>query len=107
MTEPRRVRHLLISALLLGSSAAAAQPASPSDCEGIRNDLAYNRCLASFGPKRGERTARETADEPDAPAAHSARGAPVLRRNGRQTATFDVVSGRGEARAARGAKPVR
>ena len=54
------MRHLLIGALLLGSSAAAAQPAAPSDCEGIRNDLAYNRCLASFGPKRGERTARET-----------------------------------------------
>jgi hypothetical protein len=106
MTESRRVRHLLIGALLLGSSAAAAQPA-PSDCESIRNDLAYNRCLASFGPKRGERSARETADEPDAPAARSARGAPVLRRDGRQTATFDVVSGRGEARAARGAKPVR
>lgn len=49
------MRHLLIGALLLGPSAAAAQPAAPSDCEGIRNDLAYNRCLASFGPKRGER----------------------------------------------------
>ena len=101
------MRHLLIGALLLGPSAAAAQPAAPSDCEGIRNDLAYNRCLASFGPKRGERTARATADEPDPPAARSARPAPVLRRNGRQAATFDVVSGRGEAGAARGAKPAR
>ena len=107
MTEPRRVRHVLFGALLLGSSAAAAQPAAPSDCEGIRNDLAYNRCLASFGPKRGERTAREAVDEADAPAAGSAGRAPVLRGNGRQTATFDVVSGRGEARAARAAKPVR
>jgi hypothetical protein len=107
MTAVRRVKPVLIGALLLGSSAAAAQPAAPSDCEGIRNDLAYNRCLASFGPKRGERSARETADEADAPAARSAGRAPVLGRNGRQTATFDVVSGRGEARAARGAKPVR
>ena len=103
MTESRRVRHLLIGALLLGSSAAAAQPA-PSDCESIRNDLAYNRCLASFGPKRGERTARDSADEADAPAARATgRRAPVLRRDGRQAASFDVVSGR----TARGARPVR
>jgi hypothetical protein len=104
MTGSRRVKHLVIGSLMLGSSAAAAQPASLSDCEGIRNDLAYNRCLASFGPKRGERTARDSADEADAPAARATgRRAPVLRRDGRQAASFDVVSGR----AARGARPVR
>jgi hypothetical protein len=40
---------------------ACATPASVSDCERIQNALAYNECLASFGPKVGERRPRVAA----------------------------------------------
>jgi hypothetical protein len=92
------MKHLLTCLLLLCPVAVAAQssspPASVTDCERLKNDLAYNQCLASFGPKRGERPARE-AEEADAPAVQGS-GPRVRRagRGGRQAASFDVVSGR-------------
>ncbi len=93
------MKYLFTAILLLWPLAATAQPApaSPGDCERIKNDLAYNQCLASFGPKRGERPAREAADEADEPAAGAPRSRGPVRRGGRQTAVFDVVSGRDEA----------
>jgi hypothetical protein len=39
--------------LLLATSALAA-PRSIDDCEAIKEADAYNRCLASFGPMRGQ-----------------------------------------------------
>ncbi len=95
------MRFLATCLLLVCPLAAAAQPTAPaslSECERIKNDLAYNQCLASFGPKRGERPAREAADEEsDGPVAGTpGRRAPVVRRGGRQAAAFDVVSGRSD-----------
>jgi hypothetical protein len=101
------MRYLFACILLLCPFAAAAQSAataSLSECERIKNDLAYNQCLASFGPKQGERPVRAAADaDDDEPTAGvpGRRGA-VVRRGGRQAAAFDVVSGRdGAARPAR------
>lgn len=42
---------LVLAAIMAGPAVAA--PRSIADCEKIRDDDAYNRCLASFGPKRG------------------------------------------------------
>jgi hypothetical protein len=66
---------------------------SVDDCEGIKNDMVYNQCLASFGPKQGERRAMG-GDDGDGPPrrGRSARG-------GRQAATFDVLSGRSSRKA--------
>jgi hypothetical protein len=94
------MKYLLTCLLLLCPLAAAAQsqdaPKSVSDCERIKIDMAYNQCLASFGPKRGERATRAVADEDDAPAVgRSGSGRSVRHsRGGRQAAAFDVVSGR-------------
>jgi len=93
------MKYLLTCLLLLSPLVAAAQssdaPKSVSDCERIKNDLAYNQCLASFGPKRGERAA-PTAEDEGPVLRRSGRGGRSARRSrgGRQTATFDVVSGR-------------
>lgn len=93
------MKYLLTCLLLLCPLAVAAQspeaPRAVSDCERIKNDLAYNQCLASFGPKRGERAARAAEDEGPA-VRRPGRGGRSARRSrgGRQTATFDVVSGR-------------
>src|SRR3712207_2872492 len=100
------MKYLLTCLLLLSPLVAAAQssdaPKSVSDCERIKNDLAYNQCLASFGPKRGERTTRAAADDEEGPAVARSRsrsGSVRRSRGGRQAAAFDVVSGkRGAAR---------
>ncbi len=96
------MKYLLTTLLLLFPLAAAAQSPgaskSMSDCEKIKNDLAYNQCLASFGPKRGERGAggMSVGEDDDGPAMTGSRGPRVGRtRSGRQTAAFDVVSGGG------------
>ena len=73
-----------------------------SDCERIKSDLAYNQCLASFGPKRGERGAggATVGEDEDGPAAtRSQRGGRSARRarGGRQAAAFDVMSGKRRA----------
>ena len=95
------MKYLLACLLLLCPLAAAAQSSSPpgslSDCERLKNDLAYNQCLASFGPKRGERPVREAdEDEPRAVQGSERRGRTTT-RGGRQAASFDVVSGRSAA----------
>jgi hypothetical protein len=103
------MKFLLTCLVLLYPLAAAAQspeaPRSMSDCERIKGDLAYNQCLASFGPKRGERGAggAGVGNDDDVPATtRSQRNArPARRARGRQAAAFDVVSGRrGAARGA-------
>ena len=84
------MRFLLTCALLLAPLGAAAQapraPASQADCEKLRDDLAYNQCLASFGPRRGERSARGTGvpDDNDETLAATPGARTVRRaRNGR------------------------
>ena len=47
----RRIAVFLIVALA-GANAQAA-PRKIGDCEAIEEPLAYNACLASFGPTRG------------------------------------------------------
>ncbi len=101
------MKHLFACFLLLCPVAAAAQssaPASVADCEGLKNDLAYNQCLASFGPKRGERPAREMDDDQPAIVQGSEPRVRRAGRGGRQAASFEVVSGRGAARPAGGAR---
>lgn len=50
-------RLALFAALLLLAGPAAAKPRSIADCEAIAAADAYNQCLASFGPMRGQRGA--------------------------------------------------
>jgi hypothetical protein len=108
------MKILLTCLALLWPLAAAAQfleaPKSVSDCERIKNDLAYNQCLASFGPKRGERGAggATIGEDDDAPVTRPKRGgrSSLRTRGGRQAAAFDVMSGtRGRARSTPGATP--
>jgi hypothetical protein len=93
--------------VLLYGVPAAAQPArtprSVADCEAIKSDLAYNACLASFGPKAGEASVRGSAGYDDAPssigpapgrAASPGRRGGATRGGGREAASFDVISGR-------------
>ena len=93
------MKYLISSLLVLCPLAAFAQSPggakSVADCEGIKNDLVYNQCLASFGPKHGERRVGggDGGDGDGAPRrGRSARG-------GRQAATFDVMSGRSSRKA--------
>ena len=98
----RKMKYLLTCAVLLAPLGAAAQAPnaarSAADCERLRDDLAYNQCLASFGPRRGERSAAgmSGADDSDETVARAQGGRSVRRtRNGRKAAAFDVVTGRG------------
>jgi len=79
----------------LAASAQSSPPASVGDCERLKNDLAYNECLASFGPKLGERPAREVDDDQPAAVQGSERRGRKVGRGGREAASFDVISGRG------------
>jgi hypothetical protein len=45
-------------ALLMLASAPALSQSTIDDCEKIQQADAYNKCLAQFGPMRGQRTAR-------------------------------------------------
>ena len=92
------MRYLISSLLVLCPLAAFAQSPgaakSVADCEGIKNDLVYNQCLASFGPKHGERRAGAGDADGDGP---PRRGRAT--RGGRQAATFDVVNSRASRKA--------
>jgi len=106
------MKYLLTCLLVLGPLSAAAQapqaPRAVSDCESIKNDMAYNQCLASFGPKRGERANSGSAEEDEGTALRRpGRRARAVRRSrgGRQAAAFDVVSSRrGAARSGRASR---
>jgi hypothetical protein len=106
------MRLLLAAALLCLPAAALAQgsPRSIEDCERIKVDMAYNQCLASFGPKMGERSPRggpvaEDYEEaqPAARPARRGRASYQRGRRGRQAASFNTVS-RGGAREVRSYK---
>ena len=106
------MKFLVAFLVLAWPLAATAQtaPRSIADCEKVKGDLAYNQCLASFGPPARGGGARTTAGEidvgeqaqPEAPerggSARRGRGsygrtASYGRgRSGRQSAAFDIVS---------------
>lgn len=98
------MKYLVLLALVAFPAAALAQPAPKSiaDCEKIRGDLAYNQCLAMFGPKVGERRSRGVApaDEGEEPAvAQGRRGRyGYARRGGRQRAAFEIGARRSSLR---------
>jgi hypothetical protein len=53
--DPRRGLTVAVAAFLAVLAAPAlAAPRSIDDCEAIKEADAYNRCLASFGPMRGQ-----------------------------------------------------
>jgi hypothetical protein len=100
-------RSLLLSFAAVVAVAAGPQHASArtlEDCEKIRDWHAYNTCLASFGPRRGQRavTNQPQAEGPEGRvygrrvgASQSARRGPrglVVQRSasGRVRATFDI-----------------
>src|SRR3954465_12722235 len=93
-------KHLLAALVLLALPATAvaqSRPGSIGDCEKIKNDLAYNQCLASFGPKMGERAPRvHVGEDPESSVTEQAttsRGRRNLRGSrGRQSMSFDVVT---------------
>lgn len=50
----RAILAVVIAALWIVMGPAAAGPRSINDCESIKDANAYNLCLASFGPMRGQ-----------------------------------------------------
>jgi hypothetical protein len=93
------MKYMVLFSFLLVPAAVLAQPAPKSigDCEKIKGDLAYNQCLATFGPKVGERRSRggggmAEASDDDEPVVRSGRRGRYgySRRGGRQRAVFQV-----------------
>jgi hypothetical protein len=84
----------------------AAQARSPEDCEKLTNWHAYNTCLASFGPRRGQRvtSGQPQAADPEQRGRRSASGRAAARptpglsvqriSGGRVRATLDVTAPR-------------
>jgi hypothetical protein len=94
---------LLLVLAFVGPFARPAAAQSIADCEKIDAPDAYNKCLASYGPKRGHsaRLVQEPEGAAETPAATGGRAArrgparaasgPVQRRaGGRQFAIFEV-----------------
>ena len=91
---------------LPSSTLAQGTPRSVAECERLKNDLAYNQCLAMFGPPArnvvGGFAAADSAalaaipqaEEPAEEARPARRGRYRVRR-GRQTAVFTAGSGEG------------
>lgn len=110
----RPFRSLLITAgsLLALAVPAAAQgtPRSMAECERLKNDLAYNQCLAMFGPPArnvggGDGAAASApapvastatipgipaVEEPEVQEGRRGRRSRYSRRNGRMSAAFTV-----------------
>ena len=104
----------LLSPALLGTAAAQGAPRAVSECERLKNDLAYNQCLSMFGPAAknvaaGEGAAASTGTAValppvlprslaiptvNEPVQETRRGRRVRRgsygRGGRQSASFSV-----------------
>ncbi|MEH3118474.1 MAG: hypothetical protein PGN25_13010 [Methylorubrum populi] len=112
--------HVLAACLLVSTAPAFAQgaPRSMAECERLKNDLAYNQCLAMFGPPArnvaggggyvsGSDPAPSTSsvastatipgipsvEEPDVePVGRKGRRGRHGRRHGRASASFDIGS---------------
>ncbi|GJD91927.1 hypothetical protein BHAOGJBA_5480 [Methylobacterium hispanicum] len=97
-------RPVLAGLVVLAAGPALAQgtPRSVGECERLKNDLAYNQCLAMFGPAArnvaggfaaADSTAPQAAiPQAEEPQAEPARGRRYRGRHGRQRAVF--TSGR-------------
>ncbi|MDJ1157598.1 hypothetical protein QNA08_05030 [Chelatococcus sp. SYSU_G07232] len=112
-----KVLLALFLTVVPAAALAQAKPRTLADCEKIEAALAYNACLASFGPRRGERPAPGTMPqaeegEPGARPARAAAGRQAIpgavasgkRAGGRSFAVFDVTPAKG---AAQGGRPRR
>jgi hypothetical protein len=55
MARPLIQTLAVVGGLWLAIAPASAAPRSLADCEKLTNWHAYNTCLASFGPRRGQR----------------------------------------------------
>ena len=84
-----RTLPLILLAALFMVKAAEAAPRSIEDCEKIKEAEAYNLCLASFGPVRGQHNKTYPGIASDGDASESGKKAPLpsSRRgsNGRQS----------------------
>ncbi len=101
-----RLPTAILLALFPFAAFAQTAPQSVSDCERIQNALAYNECLASFGPRVGERRPRIAAGGGEYQGRATRRrgrgGRAMVRgRGGRQSAVFEIRRGRGETQKAR------
>ena len=47
------LREIVVMGALLAGASAQAAPKNIDDCEKIKEPMAYNECLASFGPAVG------------------------------------------------------
>lgn len=89
----------VVAALIALASPALAAPRTIDDCEAIKDPNAYNLCLASFGPVRGQ----HGANYPGVASEGDRRGAaPATARSGgrsekRQGATHGWTRGAGVA----------
>lgn len=110
-----RLAGLLPLLALAGPAAAQGTPRSIGECERLKNDLAYNQCLAMFGPAAKNIAGGDSASSAPAPSyseeAIAAAGIPSAdepelaeparrgrygRRGGRQSMSFAVATAGGE-----------
>jgi hypothetical protein len=103
---PRPFLFALFTLAALGAVTPRAEARSVDDCEKLKDWHAYNTCLASFGPRRGQRvvTGQPQAEGPEGrvyggrrdgtAAARRAPGGLVVQRtaNGRVRASFDLTA---------------
>lgn len=94
--------RFVIAALMVCLPAlAVAAPKSIDDCEAIQSALAYNQCLASFGPRVGERTVRQVEPAQESaiePRRRGRKAASQRAGKGRRSMSFDTVSPRRRTR---------
>ncbi len=82
-----------LAALLLLATPAAGTPRRIEDCEAIKDASAYNLCLASFGPTRGD----HGANYPGVASEGASRGRAATRaaHGARSQRRLESVGGRG------------
>lgn len=95
------MKYLVALLMLVWPLAVAAQSRSISECEKVKGDLAYNQCLASFGPPARAGAARSSAGEVNAgdeAQAQEPQSRGLMRRGrssyGRQAESFSRRRGR-------------
>ena len=91
------LREMVVMGALLAGASAQAAPKNIDDCEKIKEPMAYNECLASFGPAVGH----VGAGQSHGPASE---GEPRAERKGRNAGVYHAPArlGAGEM-ATRGA----
>jgi hypothetical protein len=78
---------VVVGALLAGASAQAA-PKNIDDCEKIKEPMAYNECLASFGPAVGHVGSGQSYGP-------ASEGEPRAERKGRKAGAYHTPARRG------------